>query len=83
MRFDLSEAKSLKQAGFNEVDIDRARPELSQRCAEALETWNRCGGWMPERLPMIEAAFGIAQIDGLLDRLIVIRTVIDEIRAET
>lgn len=53
-------------------------PDLSESCDEALTVWSVMGGWFPERLPVVLALLGVKRVDGLLDRLLAIRTEIAE-----
>jgi len=78
----LVEEGAFQQAGFLMRDISNQRPVLNNRAAEACVIWGQLGGWFPERLPLVAAAFGIVYWDGLIDRLLVIRAAIEAARAE-
>lgn len=53
-------------------------PELDEAADEALTVWSVMGGWFPERLPVVLALLGVTRVDGLLDRLLAIRSEIAE-----
>jgi hypothetical protein len=69
----LAQAESLKEAGFCETTIAKSRPLLNDAAAETVYLWGLMGGWYPERLPALLAMLDLEHIDGLVDRLLVIR----------
>lgn len=50
-----------------------ARPALEADDDAALEVWNFCGGWYPERLPWALALVPVDDPEALLVRLMAIR----------
>lgn len=49
------------------------RPTLTRDNEQALEVWDFCGGWNPERIPMAAAFYGINDLGELVTRLLAIR----------
>ena len=61
--------------------IDEPCPALTPACEEALEVWGLIGEWRVESIaPACEYA-GVTRFDGLVDRLIMIRGLLDELRS--
>jgi hypothetical protein len=50
-----------------------ARPALEPAEDAALDVWNFCGGWYPERLPWALALYPADDAEALLVRLMAIR----------
>lgn len=57
---------------------ENARPALDPADELALEVWNFCGGWKPERLPWALALYDTDDPEALLVRLLAIRTALEK-----
>lgn len=59
----------------------QSRPALTQENELALEVWRFCAGWNPQAVPLAAAFYGVEDLAGLIDRLLVIRDRIDAHKA--
>lgn len=57
---------------------ENARPALDPAEDLALEVWNFCGGWYPERLPWALALYPTDDPEALLARLMAIRVALEQ-----
>jgi hypothetical protein len=66
--------------GLKREQWAKREPRLSADEGLALDVWQFCEGWRPEALPTAAAYFGVADVAGLLDHMLVLRDVIAERR---
>ena len=62
--------------------VDTLRPELSAAADEARRVWNAMGEWRPEALPVLVVALDVEHVDGLIERLLAIRSGVMEHRQD-
>jgi len=63
---------------MTDAAVNELRPNLSPQSEDAIEVWNTMAGWFPERLMVVLELLGTTHIDGLVERLLVIRQFVSE-----
>lgn len=61
-----------------ESAVEQLRPEFSAAADDALRVWNAMGEWRPESIPTLVVLLDVEHVDGLMERLLVIRAGIKE-----